>query len=340
MVWDETLHPRDEKGRFTFGAGGSNEDSDSPVLKGRVEKTDTDSVLKDDDLILKTNKTKTNTSPADILYGESSKKEQLNYKYRNSLLNILGKLATPAMVLYATTKELENAVKINGLDKKLKQAKNTILQKGIEFGIGEKYFSLENKATSNLFGKDTAGMLDLAHGINMNDRTYIKDAISLDNYNDSKVETDKEYLRKKISEQFKDYNFDINKIKGYYFKPTSEPVQRLIKSKDFQDMIKNNKQEIIQKGEFSAEFLKHGKYGLGLDNNFRNAIGKADFRNIHLDKDGNLHVKMYDTYDFNKNEDSPLIKAGAKQMEKGNLKPYFTIHDIIIPKERLDEIWK
>ena len=46
------------------------------------------------------------------------------------------------------------------------------------------------------------------------------------------------------------------------------------------------------------------------------------------------------SYDFNKNENSPLIKAGANKMDNGELKPFFTIHDIIIPKNKLDEIWK
>ena len=105
-------------------------------------------------------------------------------------------------------------------------------------------------------------------------------------------------------------------------------------------MIKNQRDEIIKNGEFSGGFKKHGLIGLGVDNNFHNAIGKADFRNIYQDKEGNLHVKMYDTYDFNKDEDNPLIKAGANKMDKGELKPFFTIHDIIIPKNKLDEIWK
>ena len=91
---------------------------------------------------------------------------------------------------------------------------------------------------------------------------------------------------------------------------------------------------------FSAEFKKHGDMGLGQENNFRNAIGKADFRNIYQDKEGNLHVKMYDTYDFNKNATDALNKAGRREMEKGNLKPYFSIHDIIISKDKLSEIWK
>lgn len=324
MTWDESKHPRDEIGRFAYSGGSgteNNSENDAPVLKGRIEKTEE------------------NKSAADILYGGTYKKEKQEKEYRNNLLNIPGDLATPAMVLYAANKELENEIKKNGLINTAKKIKNGLTQISIEQRIGDNYDSRSNKAVKTFIGKDTAVMLDLAHGINMNDRDYIKDTISLDNYNDPKVETDKEYLKKKVSEQFKDYNFDINKIKGYFFKSNSEPSQRLIQNKDFQDIIRNHKQEILEKGEFSAEFKKHGRIGLGEDNNFRNAIGKADFRNIYKDKEGNLHVKMYDTYDFNKNENSPLIKAGVNQMEKGSLKPFFTIHDIIIPKNKLDEIW-
>lgn len=322
MTWDEADHPRDELGRFTFSSGGDeeeeNENEDTPVLKGRVEKTD---------------------NPADILYGNSQKKTQNEKSYRNTLLSVLKDVATPAMVLYSSTKQLEEAVKKNGLTSKLKNAKSLAAQKASEFLIG-KHYDKTNWLAKKIAGKDAAGMLDLAHGAKMNDRSYIKDTISLDNYNDPKVAKDKEYLKEKISKQFSDYNFDINKIKGYYFKSNSEPTQRLVQNKDFQDMIRNHKKEILEKGQFSDGFKKHGKMGVMWENNFRNATGKADFRNIYQDKNGNLHVKMYDTYDFNKNEDNPLIKAGVSQMEKGNLKPFFTIHDIIVPKNILDEIWK
>ena len=332
MTWNEADHPRDELGRFTFSGGGDeeeNENEDTPVLKGRVEKTD---------------------NPAGILYGNSQKKTQNEKSYRNTLLSVLKDVATPAMVLYSSTKQLEEAVKKNGLTSKLKNAVKmtsdlkekgkSIIQKRIEKAIGEDYNESAHRTAKFFARQDGAGMLDLAHGAKMNDRNYIKDTISLDNYNDPKVAKDKEYLKEKISKQFSDYNFDINKIKGYYFKSNSEPTQRLVQNKDFQDMIRNHKKEILEKGQFSDGFKKHGFVGVLWNNNFHNAIGKADFRNIYQDKNGNLHVKMYDTYDFNKNEDNPLIKAGVSQMEKGNLKPFFTIHDIIIPKNILDEIWK
>ena len=64
-----------------------------------------------------------------------------------------------------------------------------------------------------------------------------------------------------------------------------------------------------------------------------NAYGKVDFLNSGIDNQGNLHLYMFDTYDFNKNEPNPKIEAGRRQMLKENLKPFFTIHEIIIPKE-------
>ena len=57
-------------------------------------------------------------------------------------------------------------------------------------------------------------------------------------------------------------------------------------------------------------------------------------------KKGKLHLKIYDTYDFNKNATDFLNKAGKHEMEAGNLKPYFSIHDIIISKDEINEILK
>ena len=326
MTWDESKHPRDEIGRFTFSdgqtylKGGVKENVDGDTdLKGRVEKNTRNDFT-------------TKESITDILYSNSKKEKEEN-EYRGKLLQILKDLPSK-MVLYSSTKELEGVLK----ERLKKFGKDFLTQDRIEALIGKNYGNL------NFFGKlfgglDGAGMLDLAHGDKMKDRNYIKDTISLDNFNDPKVASEKEYLKEKISQQFKDYNFDINKIKCYYFKSDSKPSQRLVKNNDFLDMIKKHKQEILQKGEFSDGFKKYGKVGLGGNNNFYNAIGKADFRNIYLDRNGNLHVKMYDTYDFNKDDTRTIVKAGASQMEKGVLKPFFTIHDIIIPKEKLDELW-
>ncbi len=75
------------------------------------------------------------------------------------------------------------------------------------------------------------------------------------------------------------------------------------------------------------------------DNNWHNAIGMADFKHIWFDRRGNLHIKMYDTYDFNKGEANPSVRAGSKQQDTGSLKPFFTIHDIIIPHKEVNDIF-
>jgi len=41
-----------------------------------------------------------------------------------------------------------------------------------------------------------------------------------------------------------------------------------------------------------------------------------------------------------KNAKDFLNKAGRHEMEAGNLEPYFSIHDIIISKEEIEEILK
>ena len=70
-----------------------------------------------------------------------------------------------------------------------------------------------------------------------------------------------------------------------------------------------------------------------------NAYGKVDFLNSGIDNQGNLHLYMFDTYDFNK-KGNFLIQAGREEMLKGNLKPFFTINDIMIPKDKINEILK
>lgn len=182
-------------------------------------------------------------------------------------------------------------------------------------------------------------MLDLAHGINMNDRSFIKDAVHIDNLNDPKVSKDREYLERKLKKGFEDYNFDLNKIKGYNFPENSEFSKDIANSPDFHNILKKHKDEILSKGEFSDNFPKYGKFGIRKDSDLHNAIGMFDVKHASFDKEGNLHLKIYDTYDFNR-KGNFLIQAGREEMFEGNLKPFFTINDIMIPKDKINEIFK
>ncbi len=240
-------------------------------------------------------------------------------------------------------KQLEKIVKENGLWDKVKEKTrnnivNPIMQPLTQWAIGENY-NTDKYNWATISGPDTAGMLDLAHGEeNMNNSDYIKDTVKLKNYEDPKIKQYQEYFKEKIENQFRDYGYNSKDIKGYFFNNNSEPSQRIVQNKDFRNYIKENYNELLKENITSISFPKHGPVGILKNNNFKNALGKADIKFEEVDKQRNLHLKIFDTYDFNKEAKDFLNKAGREEMLKGNLKPYFTIHDIIITKDELDKI--
>ncbi len=195
-----------------------------------------------------------------------------------------------------------------------------------------------NKAKKD-FGPDTVGMIDMAHK-EMKNPDYIKDAIELKSFEDPRVASDKKYLAKKLFGQFNnDYAqvTNIENIKGYFFKNNSEPSMRISQDPDFLETIKKNKENILNGKDISMHFPR---YEDNKKSNLHFALGHVDIRNGYLDKEGNLRIKVYDTYEFNKENKTLLNQAGRNQMLKGTLIPYFTIHDIIIPKDKVNELWK
>ena len=237
----------------------------------------------------------------------------------------------------------ENGIKDSGI-KVFKKANSRQKRLMLEIGIEKmNVFKQTYNIVKATCGPDTAGMLDLAHGEEkMKDKSYIKDTIKIKDWNDSLISTDKDYWKTKLDLQFKRDGYDIDKIPGYFFKSNSEPSKRLSQNDDLKNMLKNNKDKIMSGKEFSGEFPQYGNDFISKmekENNFKNAFGKVDFKHPQIDREGNLHVIMCDTYDFN-DEDNILIQAGRTQMKKGVLKPFFTIHEIIIPKNEVGEILK
>lgn len=327
MNWDESKHPRDEDGKFAFKGGDGQKESKEKNLKEKKNQE-----IKPFKLGVEFNDFKKTQTPAEILLGNSkTAKEKQIQKERSELIKSLGDKLTPAQVLYSSFDELKKIARKSG---------DIALQKGTELVIGNRHNKVFNNFIKLGVGKETAGMLDIAHGDKMTDKGYLKDSIELKNYNDSFVESDRQYLKNKIEKQFEDYDYDAKNIKGYYFKNTSEPSKRISQNEDFKNLLRENKGAILKNENFSARFKKHGEHGILNDNDLKNAIGAFDVRNVRFDKEGNLHLKIYDTYDFNKNAPDFLNKAGRHEMEAGYLKPYFSIHDIIINKNEINDILK
>ena len=118
------------------------------------------------------------------------------------------------------------------------------------------------------------------------------------------------------------------------FKQTAAEIAQ---DKDFLNAIKTQKDAILRNDKTSGEFPRYKDWKAS---NLHYAIGHYDLRNGYLDNRGNLHIQMFDTYEFNKNNPAPLNQAGRSQMIKGNLKPYFSIHDIIVPNYVIRDLWK
>ncbi len=216
MVWDESKHPRDDDGKFTFSTGDGS--SSKTVLKGYVEKTDTEN------------------NSNDWHFDKTTKKEN-ETKYRNKLLDVLGDKAKREDVLYSSIPELLSKIKDFGLENKLKQ-------KFAELGLGGLYNYGGHWYAKKEYGEDTAGMVDIAHE-NPKNPNYAANTIELNSYEDIGNIADREYLKDKITKQFKDYGFDPKTIKGRIFPSNTEPSQRIAQDKDFIETIKNNKDKIL-----------------------------------------------------------------------------------------------
>ena len=70
------------------------------------------------------------------------------------------------------------------------------------------------------------------------------------------------------------------------------------------------------------------------DKNFYYAIGHADIKNMHINRNGDIDLLVTDIYDFNPNSPSDLIRVGRERQERGEITPYFIIYHVTIPKNR------
>ena len=74
--------------------------------------------------------------------------------------------------------------------------------------------------------------------------------------------------------------------------------------------------------------------------NWGNAIGRADIRDMHINKNGDVELYIADVYDFNEGETSDLVRVGRDRQNKGEITPYFYAYRVIIPKDEKEVILK
>lgn len=290
---------------------------------------------------------KEDLTPAKVLYGKERKKQEVKLsqqilpktsieKYED-IFPLKGAIEKLSSETQNYDKQIKNAEAAKQKDKFEKDVKNWETKIKLN-----KYVPIFGKlAASWKGGPDAAGMINLSEGKNL--PLYTKDAVKIKNINDEQLDKydsgniskHKSYIEQKLKDQFKDFAFKLEDIDGHIFKSNSAPVKRIKQSEEFKNILVKNKDAILNGKRFSGNFKEHGA---GRGSNLHNAFGNADFLNSGIDKNGNLHLYMFDTYDFNKGE-SAQVEAGRRQMMKGNLKGQFSLHEIVVSKDELGELW-
>lgn len=143
----------------------------------------------------------------------------------------------------------------------------------------------------------------------------------------------KEYFKNKITQQIGKEN--LEKTKGIFIDVNSKSAESLknalIKDSNFINKLKKYN-KAMNKNYFINESINFE------DKNWQNAVGHADIKNMHINKDGDVELYITDVYDFNEGEKNPLVRAARNRQEKGEITPYFSIYRVIIPKEEKNAI--
>ena len=143
----------------------------------------------------------------------------------------------------------------------------------------------------------------------------------------------KEYFKNKITQQIGKEN--LEKTKGIFIDVNSKSSESLknalIKDSNFINKLKKYN-KAMNKNYFINESINFE------DNNWQNAVGHADIKNMHINKDGDVELYITDVYDFNEGEKNDVVRAARNRQEKGKITPYFSIYRVIIPKEEKNAI--
>ena len=295
--FNEADHPRDNIGRFTYKGGGSSSTSTESYERKSQSR---------EDILYPTMKDKKQIdNKNDILLGGISK-EVYQEQNKSSYYDFLSNLITqPQQTQYNYTgNSLLNQIAVDHID-------NPNLK----------------KIANWRFGKETAENLLMSKKDTYLNTDYAKEHLIFKNYKELSPDL-RDYFEKKITKQIGADKLD--NTGGIYINAEHQS------SKDLANVLVDN-QEFIKNVAENRKSLIAGNYIKTsvqfTDKNFHNAIGKADILDMHINKNGEIDLLVTDVYDFNDDKDaSDLIKTGRNRQEKGQIKPYFYIYHVIIPK--------
>ena len=109
--------------------------------------------------------------------------------------------------------------------------------------------------------------------------------------------------------------------------------KNIIKSDAFKRFLKENIKNIYKYGGIDYKKIEFDS----ADSDLYSSFHGAEIYDARFDDDGNLILRLEDYYNFNPDRKSVKARVGHKLQEQGNLKPYYIIDIIKIPKEKLEK---
>ncbi len=119
----------------------------------------------------------------------------------------------------------------------------------------------------------------------------------------------------------------IHDAKGIVFKPDSTLSQSIIHSSEFKKFLGDNIHKIL--GEQTVK----GSVNFTGWNDTHLSLGHADIIDMYIDAQGNIHAKVIDTYDFNKDDPFWPVEWAHNLQELKMLTNFYTINILVIPPE-------
>lgn len=170
--------------------------------------------------------------------------------------------------------------------------------------------------------------------IALNSENYNKDYVDANGILYDKIEdytnsNDRYRIRDRVTFE----NVDPNNLKVMVFNPDSSIVEKIRHSKSLEKYLHENLDNLRVFGKPKTNTIEFES----IDSDLYSAIHGAEVTNMHLDKEGNLHMVIEDLYNFNAGRTSVKGRVGRKLQEERVLEPYYVICPIIIPKEELNK---
>lgn len=313
-VWDESEHPRDDEGKFTYKNGGKNS-----ISSNFNEKNASNKVL-------------VKEQPKIDNYFKSDKEEvKNNIDINSDSLNTVDKINFVQKILEGKEKDFENQL-VNNIKTGIENLPEGIQIHAYEYVLNRIDSPFYNNNAKRLFGTEATENVLMSKKDSYLNTDYAKEHLIYNNY----TELDKDfqdYFKEKIKTQIGEDK--LNSTKGIFINSehlSSKDLSKVIvQNEDFKKLFNknNNKMKKRLKTEGSINFT---------DKNFHNALGNVDIKEMKYRKNGDLELYVTDVYDFNKNDNNPMVRAGRRLQDKGEIKPYFIIYHVIIPKKEIRNI--